>query len=431
MGTLSEHRFTLGTRMRLARARLPPAYGVEVRVLRRSGRDLALLALGLALLAAALVPILLGRPRLLEPIDLVVYRTAGRAALHGWSLYAPSFLAHSGGHLPFTYPPFAAIVLVPLAILPLGADYVLWSAMCLVALWALVRLSFGRLLARCPARFRVLVVLGLTAAAALTVPVAEHLTLGQVGIPLTLLCVADVLPARTRWPRGLLVGVATAIKLTPGLFVAYFLLTRQWRAAATSAATTAAAWLVAAAVMPAGSWRYFVGGVGFDPSRAGAVTEVANQSLWGTTHRWWGSAGELPWLCLALAVLVVGLHRARLAERSGNRLAAASLVGVTSLLVSPVSWMHTAAWLVPALAALVGDGRRLRRAVAALAVWVVLLLLVPHPAPSVATGLDGWYVKFVLHESLVYVYLAILFLLPVGDQRRARIRYPSMVTARV
>ena len=360
----------------------------------------------------------------------MVYRTGGQSVLHGWSLYAPSFLGHSGGHLPFTYPPFAALCLSPLALLPLRADYLLWSGLCLLALWALVRLSFRGLLARCQARWRGLAAMGLTAAAVLTVPVAEHLTLGQIGIPLTLMCLADVVPSRSRWPRGLLVGLAAAVKLTPGLFIVYFVITRQWRATVTAAATTGGAWLLAAVVMPDASRRYFLDGVGFDPTRAGAVLEVANQSLWGTLHRWFGSGGQLPWLLLAPMVFVVGLYRARLATKAGNRLAAAALVGITSLLVSPVSWMHSGVWLVPALAVLAGEGRNRRRLATAIAVWAVLLLLVPHPSPSAATGLDGLYVRYVLHESLVYVYLAVLVMLPVGGPRRTRMTYPSMVVAR-
>lgn len=365
----------------------------------------------------------------MDPIDLVVYRTGGEAALHGWSLYAPSFLVHSGGHLPFTYPPFAALSLSPLSLVPLGADYRLWSALCVIALWALVRVSFRDLLARCVARWLLLASLALTAAAVLTVPVAEHLTLGQVGIPLTLLCVADVVPDKTRWPRGLLVGLAAAVKLTPGLFVVYFLVTRQWRAAATASVTVGSAWLLGAVLMPGDSRRYFVDGVGFDPQRAGAVLEVANQSLWGTLHRWLGSGGELPWLLLAPLVAVLGLYRAQLAYRARDRLAAAGLVGLTSLLVSPVSWMHSGIWLLPALAVLVGDGRRHRNVVAAIAVWIVLLAVVPHPSPSGATGVEGWFVKYVAHEALVYLYVALLVFLPIGGPRRSSTRYPSIVAA--
>jgi len=417
-------------RPRRGRGEALSAYRVRMRASVPTRGDAAGLAAGAALVAAALLPVLAGRPRALDPIDLVVYRTGGQSIVHGWALYTPAFLQHSGGHLPFTYPPFAAIALSPFALLPLRAVYASWSVLCLLALWALVRLSFSELLARLPAGRRTLAVAALTAAAAATVPVAEHLTLGQVGIPLTLMCVADVVPAATRWPRGVLVGLAAAVKLTPGLFVVYFLVTRQWRAATTAAGTTAAAWVLAALVRPSDSRTYFLDGVGFDPHRAGAVLAVANQSLWGTFHRWLGSGAEVAWLASATLVAVVGLYRARQAERAGNRLAAAALVGVTSLLVSPVSWMHSGVWLIPALAALVGAGRDRRRVVAAAGVWVVLMFVAPHPPPSTASGAAAWFETYVLHEAMVYVYLAVLLFLPVAGQRRARTTYPSMTAAR-
>ena len=383
-------------------------------------------AVGLVVLAC--VPVMLGRLRPQLPLDLVVYRTGGEAVLHGWPLYDPTFLVHSGGHLPFTYPPFAAVVFAPMGWLPVAVDHVAWSVVCLLALVVLVVVSFRPLVRRWAPRNQVLVVGGLTAAAVVTEPVTEHLSLGQVGIPLVLLCVLDIVPATTRWPRGLLVGIAVALRLTPGLFVVHFLVTRQWRAAATAAVTTVAVWTLSAVVKPADSWTYFFGGTAFHPDRLGAVLEVANQSVWATLHRWFGDSGELPWLLLALVVAVVGLYRARLAHLAGDRLAVVALVGITSELVAPVSWMHHAAWLVPALGVLVADGRRTGRVVAAVAVWVVLLWLQPHP-PHL-DGSQPWYEVVLLHESLVYVYLALLVLLPIGTARRASTSYPSTVATR-
>lgn len=45
------------------------------------------------------------------------------------------------------------------------------------------------------------------------------------------LVAADCLTCQPRWPRGLLVGIAAAIKLTPAAFVLFFLLRRDYRAA--------------------------------------------------------------------------------------------------------------------------------------------------------------------------------------------------------
>src|SRR3984957_21021789 len=53
-------------------------------------------------------------------IDLGVYRMGGQTWLHGGDLYQ-QVLVIPGLRLPFTYPPVAAIVLAPLALLPMAA----------------------------------------------------------------------------------------------------------------------------------------------------------------------------------------------------------------------------------------------------------------------------------------------------------------------
>ncbi len=59
----------------------------------------------------------------------------------------------------------------------------------------------------------------------------EEIRYGQVGIVLMALCLFDCLPRPTRLPRGALVGLATAVKLVPGIFIPYLWLTGRRRAA--------------------------------------------------------------------------------------------------------------------------------------------------------------------------------------------------------
>jgi len=80
-------------------------------------------------------------------IDLKVYRDGSPALLQGtlydWHLTEP--LGQFA--LPFTYPPFAAVLFLPLSWLPWVAVRVLWQAASVVCLWWLVRLSL-KLIAR-------------------------------------------------------------------------------------------------------------------------------------------------------------------------------------------------------------------------------------------------------------------------------------------
>lgn len=363
---------------------------------------------GIALVAVALVPMLAGRPRSGPAYDLGVYRAAGFSVLHGLGLYGPDFLLRAHFHDGFTYPPFAALTFVPISVLPAAAAYALWTLVSLVLLTILVGMSFSRLLARVPGRWRALALGAVTALAVLTVPVAENLSLGQVGVALTLACVIDVTGRAPRLPRGVLVGLATAVKLTPGLFFVHYVLTRQWRALATGVGTTLGAWALAWVVLPHDSQAYFLHGLATDPSRAGSILEVGNQSLWGLTHRALGAAAGPVWISACLVVGAVGMARARQAHRAGDVMAAATLVGLTSLLLSPVSWMHAGMWLIPAVGLLIDDGRRRSRLLLGLMTVVVLNMLTPHP-PDPTSGplsLRAW------HESLVVIYLLFVTALP-------------------
>jgi alpha-1,2-mannosyltransferase len=305
--------------------------------------------------------------------------------------------------------------MVPLALLPFPADVALWTALSLVALGAIVVLSFRPLLRRVPAGVtRVSLAVVVTVLFMVTYPVGRNLALGQVEIFLALACILDIVPARTPWPRGVLIGLATAVKLTPGLFIVYFIVTRQWRCAATAIGTTLAAWAAAVVVFPTGSRRYFFDGVALNLSRVGGVTDIGNQSLWGTMHRAFGADGQVPWLVAAALVTVFGMVRARAAAANGQLLAAATIVGLTSVLISPVSWLHHGIWLVPAVGLLVGDGRSRARLVTATAVVVLMLTVQPYPSPLVPLVQESWFMRYVVHESFVLLYLVLLAIVPTG-----------------
>ena len=62
-------------------------------------------------------------------VDIQVYRMGGAAVLHGEDLYRLRL-----GVLPFTYPPFAAVLLTALAVVPFGAVVVLLTGASVAAL---------------------------------------------------------------------------------------------------------------------------------------------------------------------------------------------------------------------------------------------------------------------------------------------------------
>jgi alpha-1,2-mannosyltransferase len=179
--------------------------------------------------------------------DLEVYLLAGRAFGRGADIYAAGFGHALATPLPYTYPPSWAAALSLVAWLPGGWLGLGWTILNVALLLWVTRVSYRAFLdgqgaagGRARLRRGHHGVLGAG---------AERLDLGQVGILLLAMVLADTTRG-ARLPRGVLVGAATAIKLTPGVFVAYWIATKRWRAAGTAIASAIGIWVVTALLRP-------------------------------------------------------------------------------------------------------------------------------------------------------------------------------------
>ncbi|WP_071606475.1 glycosyltransferase 87 family protein [Luteipulveratus halotolerans] len=311
-------------------------------------------------------------------VDVQVYRDAGVSVLQGRPVY--EWLTDAPQFLPFTYPPFAAILAIPLALLPFGVIGWLWFALQLVADLLIVRYAARGLLAR-TGRHAGWVLGLLTVAVLHLLPVSDGFRFGQVNAFLVLACLLDLMRPRHRLldrvPQGVLVGLATAIKLTPGVFIVHFIVSKQWRAAITSIVTAATVTLSALVLLPQASFAFW-GGALQDPARLGPNDGTSNQSIRGVLMRL-GIDSSAPWLLLAVIAAVAGFWVARRAHERGDEMVAAAAVGMMALLLSPVSWIHHFHWLVLAIFALLGSDplHHPRRLVAGVGLAVVLLLHLP------------------------------------------------------
>jgi alpha-1,2-mannosyltransferase len=294
-------------------------------------------------------------------LDLDVYRDGGQSILDGTRLYA--MRADAG--LLFTYPPAAAVLSVPLALLPWRAAQYAWLLMVYVPLVIVAWLSFRPLLARAgryaPAAFGLII-----AGSAFLLPLRQEVHYGQVDIFLVVLCLLDCATVAPRWPRGALIGLATAIKLVPGVFIIYLLVTGRRKAAGVAALSFAAVTGVTYVIAPRDSVTYWTRAI-FNPGRLGQNTQAANQSLRGMVLRLFAPspAPALAWLLVALVVAVAGFAAARAVQRRGQELGGVAITGMLAALLSPVAWIHHLCWVVIALGVIVGDGRDRRRVVTA------------------------------------------------------------------
>ncbi len=200
-------------------------------------------------------------------VDLNVYRTGGLSVLQGQPLY--SVLTQPPQLLPFTYPPAAALFAVPLALLPWAAAQLAWVPFVYAPLAVVIGYAFAPLLRRV-GRMRVVLAAIVFAACAYLFPLRDEIRFGQVDMVLLALAVADCAARAPRWPRGALVGLATAIKLIPGVFIVYLWLSGRRRAAVT-AVITAAAWTIGAwLLLPHDSATYWTSVI-FDSGRLGPM----------------------------------------------------------------------------------------------------------------------------------------------------------------
>lgn len=347
-------------------------------------------------------------PRVMQ--DAEVYERTAHALVDGRSVYdSPS------DSLPFTYPPFAALVAAPLGLAPVRAVNVAWVAAIAAITYAFVRVGFAAALDRAPPAYRAGAALAVTAALLWIQPLVENVLLGQVNLFLAGLCLLDITARSPRWPRGVLVGLAAAIKLVPGIFAVYLWLTGRRRAALTAVATAAACTLVGVAVLPGDSWRYWSREI-FDTSRIGRVAYTSNQGLHGIVVRLLGDGGVATavWLAAVVVLLVVGFRRALAAHRAGDDLAGVVVVGLVGALVSPIAWIHHLVWVVPALGLVAGDLRDRRRVSAVVVAVVLMVLRLPWWSPYLLH--HGWaaHALGVLWENLYgLIALALVFAVPV------------------
>lgn len=356
-------------------------------------------------------------------IDLQVYRFGVQAWLAGGDMYGT--LPETADHitLPFIYPPFAALVLLPLAVVPWAVAWVALLAFSTAAL-GLTFFVVARRLWPSGGRGGALSVASMALPLALLVqpgkaidfsrpppqipafalePVMQTLEFGQINLLLMALVSVDVLAARPRWPRGALIGIAAAIKLTPAAFVLYFLLRRDYRSAAVAAIVGVVATGLAFLVAPGPSSTFWLnnpaGGVSGSPF-------FTDQTFAAVLARAGLEGPVKTGLWLALSAGLVALA-APVIRRAPAPLALVATAGV-ALLVSPTSWSHHWVWVAPALLVAAASAWRARSVVwlgitvLAAAVFVIAphQLDLPHPG-------EGWTLEEQVKGS-TYVWFTVL-----------------------
>lgn len=337
-------------------------------------------------------------------IDIDVYRMGGQAWLDGRALYADGAIFHTRGgiDLPFTYPPLAAVLFSPFAMLSLEAASVAITGTTLVLLLVSVLILLTRLevwpntaVTGEPAWLRRLWLSAAVVAPAVLFcePIRANFDFGQINVVLMTLVIADCVPRRTPWPRGMLLGLAIALKLTPAVFMLYFLLRRDTRALLVTAISTVVATLAGFALAWRDSWEYWTETVR-NTDRIGTATLNTNQNIAGVLARLGLAEGPrfVLWVLACFAVLALAVWAARRALRADQPVLALICVAMFGLVVSPVSWSHHWVWSLPAVVVTGVLALRLRHVALgvvstvglALMLWSPITLLPEHRETTAA-----------------------------------------------
>lgn len=347
--------------------------------------------------------------------DLKVYRAEGYALSHGLDLYGPL----PGVHGLATYPPFAAMVFVPVSAIAFWLASLLYVVVNL-GLVAYIGVASFRI-AGWTQTDALRAGLVLAAIGLWLEPVYTTFGYGQVNLVLLALVLYDFVHAPPR-ARGVATGLAAAVKVTPLLFVVYLLITRRFAFAARAIAAFAAALGLSLCVDARATWTYWTDDL-YDSHRMGRLENAVNQTIRGLAVRLEHTRDVSFLVTVAVGiVLIAGLACARLAhDRQGDALGL-SCCAVTGLLCSPISWSHHWVWCLPMIAAAWALGARWFAAAqvavfASFAVWFV-----PHT--NSAELHFGW-LQFAASNLYVYLglgYLAVAFAMAwarVGGATRA------------
>ena len=368
-------------------------------------------------------------------VDLHVYLGGAQALNHPGTLYSYTYADQTPDFpLPFTYPPFAAVVFYPLTLLPFGVVALGWQLGIMGALFGVVRVS-QRLLGITDGLRNAML---WTAVSIWLEPLRSTFDYGQVNVLLVFMVLCAVYSSRW-WLSGLLLGLAAGVKLTPAIGGLYFVGVRRWATAVFSAVVFAATVGISWAAVGDQVRYYFTDLLG-DAGRVGPIGTSFNQSWRGGISRILGhDAGYGPPVLAAVAVTAVltwlAWQAVSTASGAADRLGLIVVVQLFGLLLSPISWTHHWVWLVPLMIWLLhGPYRFLTEARLLGWSWLALSLigvpwLLSFAQPTIWEIGRPWYLAwagliYIVATMVTLAWIAAVRLRFPGGRRSCRYRLP-------
>ncbi|HZK31378.1 MAG TPA: glycosyltransferase 87 family protein [Corynebacterium sp.] len=293
------------------------------------------------------------------PVDMAVYREGVRAFLSGGEMYSvPMQVADL--QLPFIYPPFGALALVPLTAPEWLDDSLAGDIMIILSnllVLACLYLIFRTLMKEhSPAAVRAVTAVS-WAAAMLIEPIELNNGFAQINVVIMALVFFDLVPRRRFLPQGTLLGIAAAIKLSPLAMGLFLLVRRDVRAILTAGISALVCTIIAALVRWDATVEFFsttLRGMGTESEFGVNTAYQSNSSVKGVIMRFFNSQELLDahgtlvnvlWLLISLTVILLGAWLMVALLRRDLTIDAILVNATVMLLISPVSWSHHWVWL--------------------------------------------------------------------------------------
>lgn len=378
------------------------------------------------------------------PIDMIIYREGVKAFMQGGEVYSEPMMAGDIA-LPFIYPPFGALAMVPLAgdwfSNNTAGDIMIVFSNLLIGLLIILLAFYLNKQRKTP--FAGSDVFGVAfliwGIVLIFEPVRLNNGFAQINIVIMALVVLDLIPRKPlKWlPQGWLIGLAAAIKITPLAMLLYFLLRKEIKPIITAGVSAIVATLIAAAVRWDVAWEYFTVNLLSMGSGGDFGVETAyqsNSSIKGFLERLFTSQEAMNnasmltniiWLILAVATVVLGGWLMVALMRRGLKIEAWIINSFIMLLISPVSWSHHWVWLAIAIPVLLYRALTWRHLnwvsgilVSILGAWAFMVLTVP-PKWYLGDGINVWELTFTLKIVVSdFVWMAILTMLATAFMLR-------------
>jgi alpha-1,2-mannosyltransferase len=294
-----------------------------------------------------------------EMVDFLTWRGAVVRALDAEPLYRPD-----DGHYQFKYLPAFALLMAPFGWLDPETGKMIWFAVEVLLLVALVRWSVAAL----PQRRLSQRTLALFVVLLMAKFLAHELLLGQTNLLLAVLLLSGLRAAQSARPMtaGSLTALAVFVKPYALIMFPWLLITQRWTAAATAAGVVTAGLLLPSVVYGwsgnfdlLGDWWRTV--TESTPSNLLNSDNVSIAAMWAK----WAGPGTVATACTALTILgafalAIVAWRRRRSVTAPEYLEGALLMLLIPLL-SPQGWDYVLLLATPAVVCLVDRWRELTR----------------------------------------------------------------------